>query len=575
MKQIHISNLNDIKSVFNSPSDNEQYYRILKNSNSHIINNVELAQPSIRQNNATIIWKTQSDASFKPLSELSESIRLEIGANLESFFEDFKKRANKFQNVSPDFVDKVIQIPDLSSIYVDVNENYIVIVNWAFLEDKFNPNEGVISKLFPVPNQSVLIKLINEKENPIRNNELELITTNSNVPSRTDENGFARFGTLTRGRLFTIYDKSGVENRRLAEFICDGRSEYVIKKNENVNIKLIFKDHNKQFIKRGEFHIASNYLSENKLITNDLGAYSFSIPCVDDSFVVYDENQNEIFKQEIPDIDTTYEVILDQPIDYETNEEPIFEDEIIEEDDKNITFKFVNAFDKLITGKKVSFTDSGNTTFNRTTDNNGEVHFTTLNGPNVTFGMNRYNKLWNAELSIEKSNYHIIKTKPIFPWLWWLAILVLFVLLICCLFFNCFCKDNYKHSNQTTTDVYYEPIQDIDKNTNIVDCNTQSKSGGAGVTEIVHELGNKEGTVVILYNMEYLPDKLEVFHNNKRVASTFEIDGNQDGYVGEDNAAGCCGVLTFYYTPDKDTKSIIRVTGTGNTVWEYLIHCPK
>lgn len=58
MKTIHTSSLNEIKSVFNSESDNEQYFKVLKNSNSAKLYNVELAQPIVRKTKASVILLT-------------------------------------------------------------------------------------------------------------------------------------------------------------------------------------------------------------------------------------------------------------------------------------------------------------------------------------------------------------------------------------------------------------------------------------------------------------------------------------------------------------------------------------
>src|SRR5690554_2167795 len=107
MRQVHTSSLNEIKTVFNSDSDNEQYYDRLKNSYSHRINNVELARPIVRRNNATIIWKAETNLELEPFNKLSEDKQAEISFKLRDFFESFKEKINSFRNVSSDFVDQL------------------------------------------------------------------------------------------------------------------------------------------------------------------------------------------------------------------------------------------------------------------------------------------------------------------------------------------------------------------------------------------------------------------------------------------------------------------------------------
>src|SRR5690606_760291 len=54
----------------------------------------------------------------------------------------------------------------------------------------------------------------------------------------------------------------------------------------------------------------------------------------------------------------------------------------------------------------------------------------------------------------------------------------------------------------------------------IVQCNQEVQSGGFGYTETRHELGSSGGLVIIQYDMNNIPDKLEVIYNGQIVATT-------------------------------------------------------
>jgi hypothetical protein len=107
-------------------------------------------------------------------------------------------------------------------------------------------------------------------------------------------------------------------------------------------------------------------------------------------------------------------------------------------------------------------------------------------------------------------------------------------------------------------------------------CNTAVKSGGGLFTEDNIVLGTKSGMVSINYDMDSYPDKMEVFYEGRRIASTFVVPGNDFGFVGRDNQGGEIGVLTFNYKYHIDQHVTVRVTGrdTG-TSWNYTIGCPK
>jgi hypothetical protein len=111
---------------------------------------------------------------------------------------------------------------------------------------------------------------------------------------------------------------------------------------------------------------------------------------------------------------------------------------------------------------------------------------------------------------------------------------------------------------------------------NTIGCSQAAKSGGRGITEKKHILGNQSGRVIIQYDMETVPDKMEVFYEGTLVASTNQVPGNEKGFVGGKNAAKCCGALTFDFQYNKDDHCMVRVTGgSSDTKWKYTLFCPQ
>ena len=125
------------------------------------------------------------------------------------------------------------------------------------------------------------------------------------------------------------------------------------------------------------------------------------------------------------------------------------------------------------------------------------------------------------------------------------------------------------------------PIDTIDTITppppppNSRNCNSQTRSGNDGVDEKNYILGTNSGMVTIQYDMATEPDKLEVFYENHRVASTFSIPGNSNGYVGGGNSSGARGQLQFYYKFNREQYVTVRLTGGSGTSWNYTVDCPK
>ena len=58
------------------------------------------------------------------------------------------------------------------------------------------------------------------------------------------------------------------------------------------------------------------------------------------------------------------------------------------------------------------------------------------------------------------------------------------------------------------------------------------------------------------------------------MASTIEIIGNKNGFVGNGNDAGCCGTISFSYNKINNNYCTVVITGSNQTIWEYSISCP-
>ena len=176
---------------------------------------------------------------------------------------------------------------------------------------------------------------------------------------------------------------------------------------------------------------------------------------------------------------------------------------------------------------------------------------------------------------------------------WWLCWL-LFIAAVLLWWFFCDCNVGVGDSNKNRerTDRLIRKIEECDPCKNyvidsipeqenedeihqIVDCNEETRSGGFGIQSNKHLLGDQGGVVKIDYDMDNMPDKLEVFYEGQLVASTHDVHGNINGFVGE-NIMSCCGTLKFEYSPVNDNHCIVVVTGPENgTVWSYRLSCPE
>jgi hypothetical protein len=101
---------------------------------------------------------------------------------------------------------------------------------------------------------------------------------------------------------------------------------------------------------------------------------------------------------------------------------------------------------------------------------------------------------------------------------------------------------------------------------NIEPCDTKvAESGGTGFFEKNHDLGAVPGTVHIAYDMKNIPDQMDVYYDNKLVASTQYLVSN-------------LGYLSFFYPAKPGKPRFCRVVMTApqaGTAWMYHLGCPK
>lgn len=98
-------------------------------------------------------------------------------------------------------------------------------------------------------------------------------------------------------------------------------------------------------------------------------------------------------------------------------------------------------------------------------------------------------------------------------------------------------------------------------------CNSSTKSGGAGVTTTVHQLGVAGPTSFVLsYETLNIPDRIQVFYEGGQVLDT--------GYVG-DNLNQGTGSVAVSLPGGTATTVTVRVSGPDDTQWEYTVNCPS
>lgn len=173
--------------------------------------------------------------------------------------------------------------------------------------------------------------------------------------------------------------------------------------------------------------------------------------------------------------------------------------------------------------------------------------------------------------------YRLLRSISMFCYRFWWAIWLFFILFLILWLIFCCCSKPYscdldkKIGNQIAeinrsidsccacSNIITQPIV-----TKPCDYN-ESKEGGKGIETSFHGLGENAGLVTVAYQMQNVPDRIDVYYDDILVAST-------NNYV----RGG--GTLSFYYPAEKGKPTFCKVVlsaPNNGTAWSYNISCPR
>lgn len=567
--EVHVSELSGVKSVFNSTDDNLHYFRVLSGGVGTRFGKLELAEPVIQTNHGLIRWRIERDIDLRSFDSLTEEERANAGRIVEEGFRILDEKLRSFRNAPKDLKTRLMEVPSSSSIYVvgQSPSEEVVLVNWGFLHDKLDRKTGVLQSIFPPPDFGILTKLTTAGGIPVSGKVVVLSSGSVQRTDYTDASGMARLGSLTRGEHFVLSSPDNEFSEKA--FICENRPEYPLVFHRNVKLTFRITKGANDAVAGKKFGFWSEHAGKQFHETDDFGQFEVAIPDIGYDYSVYDEGDCSIY--------TSKSASVDEMIDIHLEENEIGPDEWMPELESEdlivpnpFVLEFVRRGDNPIGDFPFTIEQKSNSEKRQyRTDSTGKAIMENLipgEAYRVTFAHRGAD--WSYDF-VETSGHsgHRFLLSPSIPWFWWLLnFILLFLLLWCLLGPACWC-DLHPHLPASIHNDVEEYSGEI------IPCDENNKSGGEGVTENVHELGSSSGTIKVSYDMENVPDLLEVFYRGQLVASTRTVSGNENGFVGGNNSAGCCGDIFFEFDSRISSQCIVKITGLDSTAWTYTVHC--
>ena len=568
MGVVRVSYLKDLKSAFGSERDNFQFFKILKNSLGTQFNEVEFAQPKRVGEPGEIHWVSERHLDYRNYEQFSNSEQLLIARSLRDAFEMLSEKTASFQNAQEEFAKKLIEIPHLGSVYANPEDpRQVVLTEWGFFEDKFERKEGILADIFPPPDHPILVRLVDRLGAPMAQRQLTRLSDFPSIQAVTDQNGYARLDHLPRDFSFSI--QGSLLELNPSNFTVDGRQEYLVEGSDINQVELTFRLRRSDGTPIPDFDLTFESKEGGKALkTNSAGECTCTTQVGSDTFSVLGE-QKVLLTSALPGNDQTYEIVIHE----EVIEEPRPDDEPppTPPQSKPPYVQFVKGSSKKpVKGLDVKVTaGEGVDSVRLTTDQEGKIYpkHLSVSAPNELHFRHKGEE-WVYPLTHKlQLEAHVVQLRPTYPWLWWLLLAVLVGLLFWCIFFHRCGMTYFGYGDQP-------PAQEVITAPPIT-CNSLTKSGGFGVTKTIVDLGPSSGIVHLTYDMRNVPDKLEVLDGNRLLVSTYDVPGNQNGFVGGNNEASCCSTLKFGYDANRMRQCTVVVTGIeDSTKWRFQIDCP-
>ena len=397
MNTVKESNLGAIKSVFNDNSSNIHYYKLIHNTFSKTIKDLEFAKPIIQINQGIIVWKSYQQKPYLNYSNLSEDKKVAINKVIQNSLNQMAKVFSK--DKEEDFLKKIIEIPNQDAIFYTLdNENKIsvILTEWGYAKDEHIHSESILKKIFSVPLKSLIIKFESKTGELLEGINTTISTQEYKQDFVSDSDGVVRLNNLNYADTITVKSPDGIFQDTQLDISSSEEHTIIVERSFYLTFNVV--DSENKPLTAYEFSFVSQQFPGKTFKTDQNGSYSFKHPEGNDNFEILSIDNNSLLSETLPTQDQTYKIVYDPPI-HEIAEEPAQPEEIPTELEENpfIELEFLNNKRRPIANQEVNlYGKNGKSSY--TTNSDGIVTIDTLNNTiEYSVFMNYKNTDWKKD----------------------------------------------------------------------------------------------------------------------------------------------------------------------------------
>jgi hypothetical protein len=313
MNIVKESNLGNIKSVFNDDASNSHYYKIIHKTIKGKVENLEFAKPIIQLNQGNISWLSKFDGPYINYTSLNIENKKHVDAVIKESLNSMASLLEG--NNDPDFLDNIIEISNEEAIFYTKdasNRINVILTEWGYTTDEHKRKEGVLKKIFTSVMKSSLIIKFKTTKNELLEGVPTIITADDlNFKGVSDRDGAVKLNNLEKGNTIfvsspdNIFDEVSLKVGSIEEYTI------IVERKFTLTFKVTTSKNTP--VANTDFFFKSQVFQNLNTQTDNIGNSFVKHRELDGNFELFSSLGDVLLHESLPSEDKTYTVVYDPP----------------------------------------------------------------------------------------------------------------------------------------------------------------------------------------------------------------------------------------------------------------------
>ncbi|MCH2043338.1 MAG: hypothetical protein MK212_04300 [Saprospiraceae bacterium] len=239
----------EIKTVFRSVEEHPNRYNQLKQLFREPMHYQLFAEPILQLEHKRIAWYTNTAGKATKFSDLDKAGQAKAKLLLRRQLNQLEKYISSnyhgsYQQEVYGFFEQCQEIPKEDSIYLieDAGKSRVILLEWGFVVNVFNPNRGILSRLIPKDKFPLFFKVKYDDGSPATGQRIHFMWNKHPVRMTSNEEAMIAFGEVKIGDQIEAFTIESNEKQNIHHFECDidkPTCEIILKRTVDAQFSLV------------------------------------------------------------------------------------------------------------------------------------------------------------------------------------------------------------------------------------------------------------------------------------------------------------------------------------------------